>query len=207
MSAIINVVLPFVKYTAYALIFVLIVGAGAWYFFIYLNKRRWHANIWERRGNVALLVDKDMVVEKRIKGKNAHIYMLRKKKYPVQPIKEDDIVSFRKKDYVDYLRVGSDYIPFKHTFRFEKEGAEHEYQIVPYDVMMQMISTDKLTEEMFKASEGFMQKYGALIGIGFVVILMIVLMNMYYDFVTASLEPVKASTSALQSIASQMIGN
>jgi len=207
MNAIVAMVLPFLKYGMYATLFLGIIGAGAWYFFVYLNKRRWQANIWERRGNVALLVDKDVVIERRIKGKNAHIYMLRKKKYPVQPIKEDDIISFRKKDFVDYLRVGSDYIPFKHHFKFNEEGAEHEYQIMPYDVAMQMISTDKLTEEMFKSSEGFMAKYGVLVGFALLVILTIILMNMYYEFVTSSLEPVKASTNALQNIAQQMIGN
>jgi len=207
MNPIVAMIMPYIKYGTYAIMFVGIVGAGAWYFFVYLNKRRWQANIWERRGNVALLVDKDTVIEKRIKGKNAHIYMLRKKKYPVQPIKENDIISFRRKDYVDYLRVGSDYIPFKHTFKFEEEGAEHEYQIMPYDVAMQMISTDKLTEEIFKAKEGWFATYGALVGFALLVILTIILMNMYYDFATTSLEPVREATSALQNIATQIIGN
>lgn len=207
MNPVLQMILPFLKYGLYALIFLGIIGAGAWYFFVYLNKRRWHANIWERRGNVALLVDKDVVVEKRIKGKNNHIYMLRKKKYPVQPIKENDIISFRNKDYVDYLRVGSDYIPFKHHFNFNEEGAEHEYQIMPYDVAMQMISTDKLTEEMFKAKEGWFAQYGPLIGFGLLLVFTIIALSMYYDFVTSSLEPVKASTTALQNIAQQMIGN
>lgn len=206
-NAFINMLMPFFTYGLYAIIFLLIVGGGAWYFFVYLNRRRWYANIWEKRGGQAILTDKDLVVEKRIKGKNAHVYILRKRKYPVQPIKEDDIITFKRKDYVDYLRVGSDYIPFKHSFNFNEEGAEHVYQVMPYDVQMQMISTDKLVDEIFKQKEGWFQQYGYMIGFGLLIILTIILMNLYYDFVTSSLEPVKEATNALQSIAQNIIGS
>lgn len=207
MVTILNYIMPFVTMILYLVIFLVIAVPGGWYFIIYLNKRRWYANIWERRGNTAIIADKDVIVEERIKGKNAHIYRLRKKKYDVQPIQEDFVINYGKKAHVDYLRVGSDYIPFKHNFNFSEQGAEHEYEVMPYDVQMQMLSLDKLTDEIFKAKSDFWSKYGMLAGFGLVIILVIILMSMHYDFITNSLEPVKEATGALQSVAQQMIGN
>jgi len=200
-------IMPFVTTILYLIIFLVMVIPGGWYFMIYLNRRRWTANIWERRGNTAIITDRDVVVEERIKGKSAHIYRLRKKKYEVQPVAEDFVITFNKKNYVDYLRVGSDYIPFKHHFNFNDEGAEHVYKTMPYDVQMQMLSLDKLTDEIFKGKADFWSKYGLIAGFALIIVLLIILMSMYFDFVSSSIEPVKEATGALQNIASQLIGN
>ena len=197
---------PFLTMAVYGIIFLIIVIPGGYYFMIYLNKRRWNANIWEKRGNSAIIVDKDIVTEERIKGQNAHVYSLRKKKYKVSPITEQHVITYGKKNYIDYLRVGSDYIPFKHSYKFEEEGAVHEFEVMPYDVQMQMLSIDKLTDEIFKEKADFWGKYGLIAGFALIILLLIILMNMHYDFINTSLEPVKESTNALKTIASQVIG-
>ena len=69
-----------VKWIFYAIIFAVLVIPTWYYFFIVKNRRQWKAVIWEQRSdNHAVIVDKDTVIEKKIKKRNAHIYYLRKK--------------------------------------------------------------------------------------------------------------------------------
>ena len=185
-----------------------VVPFGYW-FFIVRNRRVWHANIWELNSSGGyVLTKKDKVVEKKLKGKNAHVYSLRSCKYGVPPVQNKNVVNYKGKNFVDYLRIDSDYIPLSRSF-VSKKGSSWElgFQPVPYDVMMQMISTDKFYDDMFKSKGDFLSKYGAIIGLLAVVVLMIVMMSMYYDFVTETVAgKVDEHIGALESLANAMRG-
>ena len=78
---------------------------------------------------------------------------------------------------------------------------------MPYDVSMQMISTEREIEEMFKKKKSFMETYGPLLGIALVCVTMIVLMSLYFDFVSKGVEQVQGTVNALQGIAQNIMGN
>jgi hypothetical protein len=196
-------VMPLMRMLFYGFLFCLMVLPAGYYFIVIKRRRQWVAYIWERRGETPTIVDKDLVIEKRIKRKNTHLYMLRKKKYAVHPVEERFVTSFKSQNIIHYLRVGSDYIPMRINFDFDKYTLD--YVPMPYDVQMQMLSTDKLIEEMYKATEGFWQKYGAYIGLALIIVLMIVMMSMYYDLIKDTMGPIRESTSAINSIAQNLL--
>jgi len=196
------------------------------YFWLVAPKRKWKTTIWERRGGYAIPVARDVVVEKRIKGKSAYIYWLKKRKYSVPLVTEEHMITFKNKSELHYLRVGFDYIPFVIKFNFSELDAEHlyltdkngkkiinpeadfsqEFQPLPYDVIMQMLSTDTMVEEMFAKSQGWWEKFAPIIGIALAVMLMIILMGMYFNFVKSSLEPINQIAQSLTAVAQALVG-
>ena len=205
---ILSILAPTVRTITYGIILLIILVPTCYYYFIIKPRRKWFADIWERQGEkTPVLVDRDVVVEKKVKGKNAHVYLMKRKKYAVPPPKEEYVIRYNHKSYVDYLRVGSDYIPMPRGIIQLQNGKKgFEFEPMPYDVSMQMISTEKMLEEMFAKKKEFMEKYGTLIGLGFICVLMIVLMSLYFDFVSSGVAELSRSTEALQGIASKIVG-
>ena len=216
-----NMLLPALKMMMYGIAFLAIVIPAGYYLIILRKRRIWYATIWERRGdNDAIIVSNDKVIEKRLKKKNAHVYTLNRVKYKVPPVDERYVKTLRGKNYVNYLRVGSDYVPFIQKFNFDginfvknedgimvlQGNGERVFTPMPYEVMMQMLNIDDGIESIWADKLGFFEKYKEIIAIAILCVTIIVLMTQYFDFVAKSLEPVKASTSALQDMAKSLMG-
>ena len=200
-----ELVWPWLQMALYGALFMAVVIPGGYYFLVVRRRRRCEATIWERRGDDdAIIVARDLVVEQKIKGKSAFTYKLRNANFMVAPIDERYVKSFRGKNYINYLRVGSDYIPFIQAFDFSKNS--RTFTPMPYDVMMQMLNLEDEINSIWADKIGWLEKYKEIIAIAIIGIVMIVLMSQYFDFVANSIEPVKESVGALKSIADTIVG-
>jgi hypothetical protein len=203
-----------IKYGFFTILFFGVVGGYAYYEFVYKRKRRWNARIWEQRNDTTCICNgADTIEERRIPKTQGHLYWMKYRKVAVVPVQERHTITIKGKNYVDYLRVGNDYVPLTPRFVFKEHDGEdvfRDYIPMPYDVNMQMISTDQLVDEMFKSKINWLEKYGSLIAVALIVVAIIILMHQYYGFVKDTLTPLLDKTTenigALNRLADTFLG-
>ena len=99
MAGMLDIAMPLIETVMYGFLAGMILIPFSYWYFILRLKRVWHATIWERHGTADLIkIGRDKVIEKKIKGKNAHLFQLKLKKYAVPPVIEQHVSRYKGKN-------------------------------------------------------------------------------------------------------------
>jgi len=127
-NAAIGVIIPAFQTMAF-----LVLGGGAvfglWYWlFVVRRRKKWFANIWERKADGRLhLIDLDVIIEKRMnKGKN-RMYLLKWAKHECMPPPWETTYRIRGKEYCDYLRIENDFLPIERNIEQEFTNNDEKF--------------------------------------------------------------------------------
>jgi len=98
------------------------------------------------------------------------------------------------------------YVPLNKALKYDVD-----YKPISYDVNMMRINEIDNADIMFKNKQGFMEKYGALIGVSIAAVVLIVVAYMSFEYlqqvVQSTLGAVKEVSNPLNSIVEKMTGN
>lgn len=171
-------------------------GFGVWWYVKYRRIRRFACPIYELRSDGAAHLTRVTVLERLPKDKRGQVFwqlMNPKVKVPAPP--DSAIQNTKKKDYVNYLKFGEDYVPLVPTVflgekkkvtvvdeanpkrKVVKEVFEPSIKFVPmnYDVNLFRIEESLIRARKYKDKEGWWDKNKqfvayALLIVGFIVL-------------------------------------
>jgi len=110
-TEIMNFVWPLVQTLVWAFFIISLTAGLGYYMFVIRRRRVWIVDVYEKKsGGKTHLVDKDKIVEKKIKG-GISLFILKKKNIEVLPPPSTITHRYRNKEYVSYLRQDNEYIP------------------------------------------------------------------------------------------------
>lgn len=216
-------IIPAVKSILMGVLAIGIFGGLAYYKFIVLRRKLWFANIWEKKADGRLhLIDKDKIYEKKINKGKQTIYLMKKARVEVFPPSWQCTFRVQNKEFADYLRIQSGFVPMKKTLKsvipegVEKQSylkslrgkivnmrnlskkeiedrylflpvnntisAEISYKTIDYDVDMMRINSLDNRQKMYADKADFWEKYGTFLSIGAIVVLIIVVLYLSYDY-------------------------
>lgn len=104
---------PWVRLGMFAFIGMIITVIGV-YIILEKKKRKWKVELHEMKADGLIhTVGYDKLIERKLKMGTKTIYWLKKAKAEVIPPPDECVDRFSRKEEVDYLRMGRDYIPIK----------------------------------------------------------------------------------------------
>jgi len=226
------------------------IGFGYW-LLVVQRRRKWYVSIWEQKADGHLqLITKDVLYEKIVNKGKQTVYLLRRQRQECFPPPWEATYRVRGKEYVDYLRIREDYVPFQRVLngvknlpedkaniiqtikdklltirKTNKKQTEKDYIFAPinqtmnfevgfepmdYDVNMMRINAIDVRDKIYADKMDFLQKYGTFIAFGMIIVLIIVVLYLSYDYsgnvISAAMGKASETLNAVEALATKMGG-
>lgn len=190
------------------LIFLFGASTFLYYWIVVRSRKIYECFIWEKRaGDTCHITGTDRLIRKSANYGKEKYYWFKKAKIETIPPLNEHVLRFNKKEYAFYRKIDDySYLPMKPLID------EENLNFVPmdYDVNVLLVQALDRREKVYKLKKEFWEKYGLMISIALVIMLVIVVIYMTFDFIKDTIPQLvgvlNANANKLDMITERLVG-